>query len=104
MLPYSDADKLRFADFAELYLACRAAFRDISEQTQSRPKPGSYADRDQQSLLARQPPIAQTAERLITWVVQLYLYAASEHLGGLAALYAYEEVLVAPHRACEVRS
>jgi hypothetical protein len=96
MLPYSDDNKARFADFAELYLACRAAFRDISEQTPSRPAPNSYADRDTQSLLARNPPIAQTAEHLIAWVVRLYLYAASEHIGGLAALYACEEVLVAP--------
>ncbi len=95
MLPYSDEDKARFADFAE-HLACREAFRDISEQTQSRPVRDSYADRDTRSLPARDPPIAQTAEHLITWVVQLYLYATSEHLGGLAALYMCEEVLVAP--------
>lgn len=96
VLPYSDADKARFAEFAALYLACRQAFRELTEQTQSRPYPNSYAARDAQALLARDPPIAETSERLITWLVQLYLYAASEHLGGLGALYAQHEVLIAP--------
>ena len=61
-----------------------------------RAAPDSYAERDTRSLLARKPPIAPTSERLITWLVQLYLYAASEHIGGLGALYPLGEVLVAP--------
>ena len=96
MLPYSDADEARLEELAELYLACRAAFRDLTEETQSRPYPNSYAARDVQSLVARDPPIAETSEQLITWLVQLYLYAASEHLGGLGALYGRHEVLIAP--------
>jgi len=62
---YSDDTKLRFADFPELCLAGRAAFRDITEQTQSRPEPNFYAERDTHSLLARNPPIAPTSELLV---------------------------------------
>lgn len=40
--------------------------------------------------------IAESSERLITGTTQLYLYAASEHVGGLAALYSVEEVLLSP--------
>jgi hypothetical protein len=96
MLPYSQQDRDRFHELAELYLACRAAFRDISVETQSLPVPGSRAQLDKAALLAREPPIAPSSEQLITWQAQLYLYGASEHLGGLAALYRIEEILLSP--------
>jgi hypothetical protein len=95
-LPYTEAELARFAELAEVYEACRSALRDITLETQSRPAPGSPADLDQRALVGREPPIAETAEMLITWTVQLYLYAASEHLGGLAALYSRPEVLLSP--------
>ncbi len=57
---------------------------------------GSTAERDEIALLAREPPVAPTSERLISHMANLCLYAASEHISGLIALYAGEEVLLSP--------
>jgi hypothetical protein len=94
--PFTGAESGRFTELSELYAACRSALRGVTEETQSRPAPNSPAALDMQALVGREPPIAATAEVLIVGIVQLYLYAASEHLGGLASLYAAGEVLVSP--------
>lgn len=96
LLPYPQPDKDRFAELAGLYLACRAAFRDISIETQALPMAGSQAERDMTALQARQPAVSGVAHGLISKECQRYLYAASEHIGGLAALYGVEEVLLSP--------
>ena len=96
LLPYSQSDSKRFVELANLYLACRAAFRDISIETQALPVAGSRAERDITTLEARQPPIAEGAHGLISKESQRYLYAASEHIGSLAALYGVEEVMLSP--------
>jgi len=96
LLPYTSEERERFAELAEIYLSCRAAFRDISTETQAQPVAGSRCERDKRELLAREPPVAETSEQLIPWTTQVYLYAASEHIGGLAALYQAEEVLLSP--------
>jgi hypothetical protein len=96
ILPYSDGERRRFAELAELYWSCRDAFRDLSVETQANPAAGSRCDRDRSDLLRREPPVAERSEQLITWAAQLYLYAGSEHVGGLAALYQAEEVLLSP--------
>lgn len=96
VLPYSKDDSARFLELAQLYLLCRGAFRDMAAENRTLCADGSAADRDKAVLLAREPPVAATSERLISHMANLYLYAASEHIGGLAALYAGEEVLLAP--------
>jgi hypothetical protein len=96
LLPFTNAERARFDELSEVYEACRSTLRDVSQETQSLPAANSPAALDQQGLADRDPPIADTAERLITWDVQLYLYAASEHMGGLAALYARGEVVLSP--------
>ncbi len=96
VLPYPEEDRARFLELAELYLRCRDAFRDMAAENQTAVAPGSAAAQDRTALLAREPPVATTSERLISHMANLYLYAASEHLGGLMALYAGEEVLLAP--------
>jgi hypothetical protein len=96
VLPYTPEERTRFAELAEIYWSCRDTFRDISVETQAKPAAGSRCDVDRAALLEREPAIAESSEQLITWAAQLYLYAASEYVGGLAALYGAEEVLLSP--------
>jgi hypothetical protein len=96
VLPYPDEDRARFLELAELYLRCRDAFRDMAAENRTAVGPGSTAEQDRTALLTRQPPVAATSERLISRIANVYLYAASEHLGGLLATYARVEVLLAP--------
>lgn len=96
VLPYSEEDSARFLELARLYLLCREAFRDMAVENRTLCAAGSAADHDKVVLAAREPPVAATSERLISHMANLYLYAASEHIGGLVALYAGEEVLLSP--------
>jgi hypothetical protein len=70
--------------------------RDINEEIQMRPPRRSLAAQDEQRLLVRDRPIPDPAKPIIAFTARTYLRAASEHIGGLAALYAYEEILLAP--------
>jgi hypothetical protein len=79
-----------------VYWACRDAYRAITAETSALAAAGSLCALDRDELMARQPPIASTSENLINWALQLYLYAASEHIGGLGALYRATEVMIAP--------
>jgi hypothetical protein len=96
LLRYMSDERERFAELAEVYSSCRDAFRDIVTETKAEPVAGSRGERDKQDLLTREPAVAKTSEQLIPWTTQVYLYAASEHIGGLAALYRAEEVLLSP--------
>ena len=96
VLPYSEEDSARFLELAQLYLQCREAFRDMAAENRTLCAAGSAADHDRALLLARKPPVAPTSERLISHIANVYLYAASEHIGGLVALYAGEEILLSP--------
>lgn len=96
VLPYPGEDRVRFLELAQPYLLCREAFRDMAAENQTLCAPGSVAKQDEAVLLAREPPVAPTSQRLISHMANLYLYAASEHIGGLIALYAAEEVLLSP--------
>lgn len=93
-LAYTPEERARFVELAEIYRACRDAFRDISMESKAEPVAGSRCDVDRAALLGREPPIAESSEQLITWTAQLFLYAASEHAGGLGALYDAGEVLL----------
>jgi hypothetical protein len=96
VLPYPDEDRARFLELAELYFRCREAFRDMAAANRTVVGPGSAAEQDRTALLAREPPVASTSDLLISHMANLCIYAASEHLGGLIALYASDEVLLAP--------
>lgn len=96
LLPYTSDEQDRFAELAEIYWACREAYRDLMTETSAKPIPGSRCASDLAELTARKPPVAEDSEGLIVWAVQLYLYAASEHIGSLSALYRANEVLIAP--------
>lgn len=96
MLQYSDEERERFADFASLLLTCRKVLRQIMEQTQMKPAPGSAADDDVGVLKDRRPDVHPRVPLLIPITIETYLYAASEQVGALAALYAQEEVLIGP--------
>jgi hypothetical protein len=94
--PYTDEYKARFAELAELFFECRQAFRDVAESTSWRPAPDSPAAKDIQKLSEHDPSYPQTVPPKIIMVLYFYLYAASEHLGSLGALYTMQEVLISP--------
>lgn len=96
MLQYSGEERERFADFASLLLMCRDVLRQVMEHTQMKPRPGSAADHDITALAGRSPEVHLRVPLLIPITTETYLYAASEQIGALAALYAREEVLIGP--------
>lgn len=96
MLQYSEEERKRFGEFAALFLTCRATLRQVFEVTGMTPTEGSYAEADNRALLDRTPPVSARAEHAILATVQPYLYAASEQIGALSALYSCEEVLLGP--------
>jgi hypothetical protein len=94
--PYTDEYKARFAELAELFFECRQAFRDVAASTNWRPAPKSPAADDIRKLVEHDPAYPQTVAPKISMVLYFYLYAASEHLGSLGALYTMQEVLISP--------
>ncbi len=94
--PYSEPDAARFAEIANLFTECRSAFRDVTQQTQWQPTSGSAALRDIEALSDHEPSYPAQATTKVPQTVYFYLLAASEQLGGLAALYSSHEVLLAP--------
>jgi hypothetical protein len=94
--PYSEPDAARFAEIANLFTECRSAFRDVTQQTQWQPTSGSAALRDIEALSHHEPSYPAQATTKVPQIVYFYLLAASEQLGGLAALYSSHEVVLAP--------
>ncbi|MGA9875528.1 MAG: hypothetical protein WBQ21_06950 [Solirubrobacteraceae bacterium] len=94
--PYPDDQIKRFGEFAELFLRCRAAWREVTIETEGYPGPGSLAARDRQEVAEHLAPGRPRAALVIPSAVQRYMLAASEQFGGLAALYQAEEVLYSP--------
>jgi hypothetical protein len=96
MLQYSEDERRRFGEFAALFLTCRGTLRQVFEETGMAAAPGSYAQADDRALLERVPPVSDRAAHAILTTVQPYLYAASEQIGALSALYSCDEVLLGP--------
>jgi hypothetical protein len=94
--PYPDDQAKRFAELAELFLLCRAAWRAVTINTGGHPAPGSPAATDAQEITERVAPSHPQAGLVIQAAVQRYMLAVSEHLGALAALYGAQEVLYSP--------
>lgn len=95
--PYPDDQADRFAELAELFLRCRAAWRAVTSATQGHAAPDSLAASDTQKVAEQiAPPHCLRASLVIPAAVQRYMLAASEQFGGLAALYAAQEVLCSP--------
>src|ERR1035437_402811 len=92
---YSGADIARLNELAGLLRDFRAAFRDIVDSTGWTAAPGSPAERDQRAI-AEDDLYVPGAELKITKLLFFYLLAASEQIGGLAALYAAQEGVVPP--------
>jgi hypothetical protein len=93
--PYPENQARRFIELAELFLRCRAAWRDVTIATQGHPGPGSAAAHDLQELADRLQGFPHVGHA-IPAAVQRYMLAASEQFGGLAALYQAQEVLYSP--------
>jgi hypothetical protein len=94
--PYTQEHKQRLGEFAELFYGCRQAFRDVAESTNWLPAPNSPAANDMQTLADHKPAYPSGVPPRIVMVLYFYLYAASEHLGSLGALYTMQEVLISP--------
>jgi hypothetical protein len=94
--PYSEEQASRFLELAELMGACRQAFRDTASDTQWRPVLGSAGEADVRAIVAHDPPYPNGVHARLSFLLYFYLSAASEHLGGLAVLYATKEVLFPP--------
>jgi len=94
--PYPDDQAERFAELADLFLRCRAAWREVTVGTQGHATSDSLAARDQQEIAERIAPGHPHAGLVIQAAVQRYMLAASEQCGGLAALYGAQEVLFSP--------
>jgi hypothetical protein len=93
---YPDDQAKRFTQLAELFLRCRAAWRGVTTDTLGHAGPSSIAATDQQDIAERIAPQYPHAHLVIPAAVQRYMLAASEQLGGLAALYGAQEVLYSP--------
>lgn len=89
---------VRLEELSTLFLACRDAFHETADTFHWTPAPGSPAAEDAGLLpspdtLVPEPHGGETGHRLLAEVVQIFLLTASGHLGGLASLYAKDEVL-----------
>jgi hypothetical protein len=92
--PYPEEYSVRFDELAELFFECRKAFRDVAHETNWRPAPDSAAAADLGKLADHNPPYPPGTSARISNLTYFYLFAASEHLGGLGALYHAHEVLI----------
>lgn len=90
----------RLSEIADLLLGFRETFHQICDHYHWSPAPGSLADQASAELPSPDPLIedrhGETGHRLIEEVVQVYLLAASGHLGALASLYKSGEVFSSP--------
>jgi len=96
VLPYPDDHARRFGELAELFRHCRSALRAVITATEGHPASGSDAEREQWRVAEHIAPTHPSARVLVSAVLQRYMVAASEHFGGLAALYETQEVLYSP--------
>jgi hypothetical protein len=94
--PFPASDKDRFDELAGLFFACRDAFRDVVHETDWRPAADSAAASDLRALSERTPAYPDAAASRLANLTYYYLFAASEHLGALGALYQADEVLIPP--------
>jgi hypothetical protein len=93
---YPNSDTERFAQVAEIFASCRSTFHDVLRDTQWQPATGSAALQDVEALAQHDPGYPKGAETKIPRLLFFYLLAASEQLGGVAALYRACEVLLPP--------
>jgi hypothetical protein len=96
VLPYPENQAKRFDELAELFLLCRAAWREVTAETEGHPNHRSVAASDQREIAEQIAPKQPHAPLMVLSAVQQYMLAASEQFGGLAALYQAEEVLYSP--------
>ncbi len=90
----------RLEAWALLFRACREAFHETADTHHWNAAYGSPAANDAAVLPSPDPFIldlrSESGHRLIAEVVQTFLLTASEHLGGLAALYTCRVIIFSP--------
>lgn len=90
----------RLEELAQTLLACRDAFHKTADTFHWEPAPGSGAAAAAMSLPSPDPAIAdptgETGHRLIAEVLQIFLFTATSHMGGMASLLCSAEVVSSP--------
>lgn len=90
--------RVRLEELSTLLLTCRDAFHETAHTFHWTPAPGSPAAEEfgllpSPDTLVPEPHGGETGHRLLAEIVQIFLLTASDHLGGLASLYAKNEVM-----------
>lgn len=98
ILQYQREEKERFKAYSTVMFGCRQTCRRLLEETSGlQAAAGSLADRDRRQLGSRQPsPPDGIRDVVLGGTVGPHVYAAGEYLGAVSALYAAEEVHLAP--------
>ena len=98
ILQYQPEEKERFKAYSTVMFGCREVCRRLLEETSGlQSASGSLADRDSRQLGALQPSTLHgTPDVILGGTVGPHVYAAGEYLGAMSALYAAEEVHLAP--------
>lgn len=90
----------RLEELAQALSACRDAFHETADTFHWEPASGSGAAAAAVTLPAPDPAIAnptgETGHRLIAEVIQIFLFGAAAHMGGLASLLRAGEVISSP--------
>ena len=84
-----------FAELSGTFYDCQRTFAAIVDANPAGPAAGSIAQLEHEYLL-RQEPCPPRAPTVVPMQSYFYLSTAAEHLGGLAVLYAAEEVACPP--------
>jgi hypothetical protein len=94
--PYSDELRQRFCELSAAFCDCQRTFTNIIDMHPEGPAVGSTAQLELEHLQKHDLPTHPEPPSLIPVMSYFYLSTVAEHLGGLGALYAAEEVAY-PH-------
>jgi len=92
---YSDELRQLFGELSAVFYDCHRTFAAIIDGNPEGPAAGSAAQLEHEHL-QHDPPYPSRAPSLVPMTSYFYLSTAAEHMGGLGALYAAEEVAYPP--------
>jgi hypothetical protein len=92
---YSDELRQLFGELSAVFYDCQRTFAAIIDVNPEGPAAGSAAQLEHERL-QHDPPYPSRAPSLVPMTSYFYLSTVAEHMGGLGALYASEEVAYPP--------
>jgi hypothetical protein len=92
---YSDEMRQLFGELSAVFCDCQRTFAAIIDVNPEGPAADSAAELEHEHL-RHDPPYPSRAPSLVPMTSYFYLSTAAEHMGGLGALYAAEEVAYPP--------